>query len=81
MLLDFNPKPGLAQEIRADLESRPGDEVIDLHLWRLGPGHLGAIVSLVSDDPQPTAFYRAELDSHPEISHLTVEVHQRGAAA
>ncbi len=80
VLLDVNPLPGLAEEIRATLQERPGDEVTDLHLWRLGPGHLGAIVSLVSGDPQPTAYYRGLLAGHPEISHLTVEVHERGAA-
>lgn len=80
VLLDVNPLPELAEEIRASLQERPGDEVTDLHLWQLGPGHLGAIVALISDDPQPTAHYRQLLAEHPEISHLTVEVHQREAA-
>jgi cation diffusion facilitator family transporter len=77
-LLDVNPLPELEAEIRQALESADGDQVADLHLWRLGPGHLGAIVSVVSDQPKPTAYYKRLLANHPEISHLTVEVHRRG---
>ncbi|MBU4565443.1 MAG: CDF family Co(II)/Ni(II) efflux transporter DmeF [Desulfarculus sp.] len=76
MLLDMNLSPELEQSIRRTLE-QGGDKVSDLHLWRLGPGHLGAIVSIVSHDPQPNAAYRDKLAAFDQISHLTVEVHQR----
>jgi len=29
--------------------------------WRLGPGHLGAIISMVSDNPQPPQTYKRRL--------------------
>jgi cation diffusion facilitator family transporter len=73
VLLDMNLSPDLEQRIRQVLE-HGGDRVSDLHLWRLGPGHLGAIVSLVSDAPQPNGVYRAKLKAFGQISHLTVEV-------
>ncbi|MBU4606410.1 MAG: cation diffusion facilitator family transporter, partial [Proteobacteria bacterium] len=76
VLLDMNLSPDLEQRIRQTLEDG-GDRVSDLHLWRLGPGHLGAIVSIVSGDPQPNAVYRDKLAAFDQISHLTVEVHQR----
>jgi Co/Zn/Cd efflux system component len=50
------------------------DKVSDFHLWRLGPGHLGAIISIVSDNPQPPQTYKRRLASFPELSHVTVEV-------
>jgi cation diffusion facilitator family transporter len=76
VLLDMSLSPEPAQSMRRVLEEE-GDEVSDLHLWRLGPGHLGAIVSIVSDHPRPTAAYRDKLAGFSEISHLTVEVHPR----
>lgn len=63
----------LPDEIRAILE-KDGDRIIDLHVWQLGPGHHGAIVSLVSGSPQPAENYRAKLAALQELSHVTVEV-------
>src|SRR6476659_9705210 len=40
ILLDRTPDPRLAEKVRSVVESE-GDRVTDLHLWRLGPGHLG----------------------------------------
>jgi cation diffusion facilitator family transporter len=45
ILLDMNPDLGMAERVRAVIES-DGDRLTDLHLWRLGPGHLGAILSI-----------------------------------
>ncbi|MEW5914667.1 MAG: CDF family Co(II)/Ni(II) efflux transporter DmeF [Thermodesulfobacteriota bacterium] len=80
-LLDINPYPELAERIRALVEGSDGGRVADLHLWRLGPGHLGAIVSIVTADPQPAEHYKGLLADLEEISHLTVEVHHLGPAA
>src|SRR4029077_12932834 len=42
ILLDMNPDPRMANNLRLAVESE-GDQLADLHLWRLGPGHLGGI--------------------------------------
>ncbi len=47
ILLDRTPDPRMAEKVRMAIESE-GDQVTDLHLWRLGPGHLGAIVSVAT---------------------------------
>jgi cation diffusion facilitator family transporter len=73
ILLDMTPDRRLADQIRRTIESGE-DEVCDLHLWRLGPGHLGAIVSVVTGSQRDTAFYKAKLERLPSLSHLTVEV-------
>jgi cation diffusion facilitator family transporter len=73
ILLDMNPDPGLAEGIR-DLIEAGGDEVADLHLWRLGPGHLGAIVAITTAKRRDSAFYRDRLAGFHALSHLTVEV-------
>jgi cation diffusion facilitator family transporter len=47
VLLDMNPDPRMANHLRQTVEC-DGDRVADLHLWRLGPGHLGAIISVIT---------------------------------
>jgi cation diffusion facilitator family transporter len=73
VLLDATPDPELASDIRGALEVA-GDKVTDLHLWRIGPGHRGAIIALVSHQPKPPADYKARLAGLAGLSHVTVEV-------
>jgi len=80
VLLDMTPDPELAAQIRRRVEA-DGDRLMDLHLWRLGPGHLGAIVSIVTTRARDVAFYRSALRPFPDLSHLTIEVIQGGARA
>jgi cation diffusion facilitator family transporter len=73
ILLDANPDPALSRKITVRLEQH-NDRVSDLHLWRLGPGHLGAIVSLVTDHPKAPSTYKKRLSGLPGLSHVTIEV-------
>jgi cation diffusion facilitator family transporter len=73
ILLDRMPDDRMADRVRATIES-DGDQVTDLHLWRLGPGHLGAIVSVVTANARGTDYYRQKLAKFGDLSHVTVEV-------
>jgi len=73
-LLDMVPDRHLAGRIRKAIEI-DGDRVSDLHLWRLGPGHVGVIAAVVSDRPQAPNAYKARLAGIDGLSHVTVEVH------
>jgi len=73
ILLDRTPDPGMAEKVRATIESE-GDQITDLHLWRLGPGHLGAIVSIATTAQREPAHYRQRLAGFSDLSHVTVEV-------
>ena len=73
ILLDINPDRRLSERVRAAIET-DGDALNDIHLWRLGPGHLGAIVSIVTSKPHGPAFYRDKLARFESLSHLTIEV-------
>jgi cation diffusion facilitator family transporter len=75
ILLDRTPDPRMAEKVRTAIES-DGDRVTDLHLWRLGPGHLGAIVSVATSGTREPAHYRKRLAKFPDLSHVTVEVHR-----
>jgi len=72
-LLDMRPDPALARTVVDRLESGE-DRVADLHLWRIGPGHCAAVMSIVSDEPQPPAVYKARLAGLHGLSHVTIEV-------
>jgi cation diffusion facilitator family transporter len=81
ILLDRMPDRRIADKIRTTVESG-GDRVTDLHLWRLGPGHLGAIVSVATGSARDAAHYRQRLAGFADLSHVTVEVqHASGARA
>jgi Co/Zn/Cd efflux system component len=73
ILLDMNPDERLADGIREVIEAG-GDQVADFHLWRLGPGHLGAIVAVSTAKSRDSGFYRDRLARFRSLSHLTVEV-------
>jgi cation diffusion facilitator family transporter len=73
-LLDIVPDGTLALRIRNKLEVG-GDRVSDLHLWRVGPGHSAVLASIVTEQPQDPAAYKARLAGFKGLSHISVEVH------
>ncbi|KQW69441.1 hypothetical protein ASE17_11560 [Phenylobacterium sp. Root77] len=75
VLLDVNPSPELTAEIRHRMESG-GERLLDLHLWRLGPGHHAAIVVVEAQNVLAAEAYRARLAGLPGLSHVTVETRQ-----
>jgi len=76
ILLDMTPDRAMAQRMRETIEA-DGDRLTDLHLWRLGPGHLGAIVSVSTAKPRGPDYYRRLLDRFRSLSHVTVEIEPR----
>jgi cation diffusion facilitator family transporter len=79
ILLDRTPDPRMAEKVRSVIEAE-GDRVTDLHLWRLGPGHLGAIVSVATSGTHQAAHYRQRLQRFADLSHVTVEVQHAASA-
>ena len=55
--------------------------MLDLHVWRLGPGHMSAVVSVATNESQRNpSFYHAALKRFKGLSHVTVEVNPAHAA-
>jgi cation diffusion facilitator family transporter len=73
ILLDMNPDRRMADNLRAEIENE-GDQIADLHLWRLGPGHLGAILSIITGSQRGVDYYRTKLARFHSLSHLTIEL-------
>jgi cation diffusion facilitator family transporter len=78
ILLDMNPDRQLASKLRSAIEME-GDRLQDLHLWRVGPGHLAAILSVATGERRDPDYYRRRLARFKILSHLTVEVVPRKA--
>ncbi|WP_207003366.1 CDF family Co(II)/Ni(II) efflux transporter DmeF [Trinickia mobilis] len=81
ILLDMSPDRRMAENVRHAIEDR-GDKVVDLHVWRVGPGHMSAVVSVATSESQrDSRFYHAVLERFMGLSHVTVEVQPSQVAA
>lgn len=74
ILLDMDINTPLSDRIRRKIESDGDNRIIDLHLWRLGPGHFAAIISIHTLTPHPPSYYKKLLEEMQELRHITVEV-------
>ena len=74
VLLDAVADPEVAAHIRNDVEEGGEDRVADLHLWRVGPGHFAAVLTVVTHSSHSPDYYRSLLEHHAALSHVTVEV-------
>jgi len=73
-LLDKVPDQHLNDALIAKLES-DGSVVHDLHVWRLGPGHLGAIISLTAPNSSfDKTYYLQKIKKFKALSHITIEI-------
>jgi Co/Zn/Cd efflux system component len=81
ILLDMSPDRRMPENVRHAIDDR-GDKVVDLHVWRVGPGHMSAVVSVETCERQrDSRFYHSVLERFKGLSHLTVEVQPSEAAA
>jgi cation diffusion facilitator family transporter len=78
VLLDMQSSD-LAQAIGERLET-DHDRVVDLHVWRLGPGHNAALVTLLSREPASPGVYKQRLKGL-DLSHVSIEIEPYGVHA
>jgi len=74
VLLDAELTEARRRAIQAAIEADADNRVTDLHVWRVGPRHLSAIVSLVTHDPRDPDHYKGLLADQEDLVHVTVEV-------
>ncbi|HEX3937922.1 MAG TPA: CDF family Co(II)/Ni(II) efflux transporter DmeF [Xanthobacteraceae bacterium] len=73
ILLDMNPDRAMTERMRAVIET-DGDRLADFHVWRVGPGHLAAILSVETCQQRGPHYYQSRLQRFRSLSHITVEV-------
>ena len=73
VLLDFQAPQGVLSRLREVLEE-PGTEVVDLHVWSVGPGRRAAIIAIAAERPLPLEEYRRRLPEDLGLVHVTIEL-------
>jgi Co/Zn/Cd efflux system component len=61
--------------IKEKIEGVLDNRIADMHVWKVGPAHYAAILSIVTHYPQKIGYYKELLRDFPNLAHLTVEVH------
>jgi cation diffusion facilitator family transporter len=74
ILLDSDVSPATVEAVQAAIEADADNRVADLHVWRVGPHHLAAIILVVTHYPQPPEHYKELLHDIPNLAHISVEV-------
>lgn len=74
VLLDAEVSEERLQAIRSAIESDGTSHIADLHVWRVGPRHYAAILSIVTPDPRAPEHYKQLLAHQPDLAHVTIEV-------
>jgi cation diffusion facilitator family transporter len=81
-LLDAEMDAPVVAEIREVIaEDRHPAAISDLHVWRVGNGRYACMLSLVTAAPVDADHYRAALQVHEELVHITIEIHRPQPAA
>jgi cation diffusion facilitator family transporter len=75
VLLDRQGPDDLREMITHRIENEPGNRVVDLHLWAIGPKMYSAIIAVVADDPKSPDHYKSLIPGGVGIVHTIVEVH------
>lgn len=73
-LLDSHDDSSIETAVRERLAAANGElQIVDLHTWRLGPGHYGLLLALRGSQLLSPDAYRAQLQGIPGLAHVTVE--------
>ena len=74
ILLDAAPADGTEAAVRTAIEAESDNRIADLHVWRLSPGHLAAVVTVVTHHARTPGHYKKLLARIPYLEHVTIEV-------
>ena len=74
VLLDSVPSDEIGRRITDAIEGESDNRIVDLHIWQLGPGSYGVIVSLVTHEPRDPEHYKALIRHIHALGHVTIEV-------
>jgi cation diffusion facilitator family transporter len=74
VLLDRQAPAEIHQKVVDAIQKNGHNQVVDLHLWAVGPGIYAAIVSVKTGIPEPPDYYKQLIPSDLKLVHVTVEV-------
>ncbi len=76
ILLDASIEEDYRNSIKESIEQDSDNRISDLHIWKVGPNHYAATISLVTHFPKSAEYYKELLSSFNKLSHVTVEVNE-----
>lgn len=74
VLLDATPTAETENAVRDAIEQDGESKIADLHVWRIAPGQLAAVITIVTPTPHTAAHYKGLLTAIAGLSHTTIEV-------
>jgi cation diffusion facilitator family transporter len=74
ILLDGSIEEETLQEIVRAIEADRDNRVSDIHVWKVGPDHYAAMISIVTHHPQSTEHYGELISNLANLAHITIEV-------
>jgi len=74
ILLDGSIEQAYQSAIKETIEKDSDNLVSDIHIWKVGANHYAAIISLVTQFPKTTQYYKELLADFHKLSHITIEV-------
>lgn len=76
VLLDRQAPAHIQQKVVDSIEKNGDNQVVDFHLWAVGPDIFAAIVSVATGTPKPPEYYKQLIPSDMKLVHVTVEVNR-----
>jgi cation diffusion facilitator family transporter len=80
VLLDRQAPEPVVEQVRRSVESDPRLEVVDLHLWSIGPGYRAMILSVFSSQQCDRSEVAERVPDRLGIAHLTIELQRADSA-
>ena len=74
VLLDGSIEKEYKNTIKTTIEKDSDNRISDMHIWKIGPDHYAAIISIVTHYPKPPDHYKKLLNDIQKLSHITVEI-------
>ncbi len=74
ILLDHSMEGADIIKIKKILEADSDNRVADVHVWKVGPDHYAAIISIVTQYPKPPEHYKRLLKDLKKLDHITIEI-------
>ncbi|MAH75360.1 MAG: cation transporter, partial [Verrucomicrobiales bacterium] len=79
VLMDRQGPDLLIESVETAIKSTPNTpEIVDLHIWSIGPNIYSAAITVVSNKEINVGLIKSEMQKISGIAHTTVEIHLRG---
>jgi cation diffusion facilitator family transporter len=76
ILLDGSIEEEYQLAIQETIEKDSDNRITDIHIWKVGPNHYAAIISIVTHSPKATEYYKELLSEFHRLAHITIEINE-----